>query len=1491
VRGNVGKRSSSADRYGHGNDEGLVQRSPGKHSRTAERYNTEAAESGDGTAAHAVADRGIVGNSTALPFLDVIQSSFGRHDVSGVAAHTDPAAQRSSEQLGATAYAKGNHVAFGSTPDLHTAAHEAAHVVQQRAGVHLKGGVGQNGDYYETHANAVADRVVQGESAVDLLDQVAGPQGGGKSDAVQLLSDGDLDMPGASPVDPVTDPSPPPPAPNNDAGSAPAPQGTQQPGTPTTEGGGGGGGDGEWGDPSVEELGRQEVPSEDEPLDAGEPRPDTSMLEGAKVDEVPESELSEIPETLPSEGGGGGGGEVSPELAGFIEQAQNETRDIVGQAEGESNAFKAKGAEMRDTFAEQQQAVVNEKVATMSIEDKRSTLIEMGYSEKQIKKMKPEEIDSIIAGTYTAEIRKARIQGMDVDEAQALPYDQKRQFLADLGIDGGDLDKLGPGKCGPLFDQIVALSKQPGSHKVKAKVKGGPFGRSWEINIQVDGEGQVQEITAEKKGGWFSKLWGWIKAALPIILVVLAPVTGGLSLVALAVWKAAVAIKNGVWLGLITAVAGALSGGVTFMVSKGLTAAASVLTKVAAIATKVGNVARAAQAALTAAKAKSPGSLMAALAGGAAAFASFTENATTGFGATMKKWSEKLETWAKRVQGAEMTVRAAKGGDPLGALQGAFTTTATFMPEGKQEGWERAARVTGMGRSAQQALSKNPPDYMTVADIALQIADEFTASQAIEDASRITSKANTLKQAIASGDFAAIAAAALELANAIAIARYDALHPQGEGGQAGTPTPDQERYKLMTRFDRATKCIYAVGAAVNAAQQKPRPDYITALENVTEVLSLMIGDKWTDRAARLTASFANWTRAVNSRDQMAILNAAEAFGNDIMSVRAEMEQEKADAEKEQAERAGSAAGNPNTPADQKTEELWNLYDMKFESCEWASMEASDQSGTAVPTRDWEQGFDNARQLEVCHQIVAQQPVLAAVETNAILLMRVKQKTQPTQKGPPLTASTPVVKAALDKHKNDVAALFNLLQQGKNEPRTSFGVRWSNACEWLLSGRTKVVALTQTHDAAARAAALGAQGQVAYFGVDVPIPANSDYDFADPKGSRNINISKVGVAGWQGGSTIAIMEPAGKPKETIQDFVVHEVLHASDNHSGSYESRYETEFDAYWLSGRFDNSPAYPGTGRGVSVTVTQPAGAPVATGFDNKRQADIFGFLANSPVYDYVGKEWAANASFRAFVLKHKSPTGENPVNSTRIEAFRSALSWWNIPGAYSAFNALTESDKDAIRSPEARDSWIELLDSRSFFGRDFMRRLGLQVPMAPMIRNFHTVLSTTPFRITDALGAYAMLSDADKTEIKGPLRAQFENLVKSLPSPHDWEFAQKLGFTNVGGSNGSARSGANHGLSSSQASVIKAVSDELASLGLYDPATVASWTGFLPGCNVPAALVECGIRYYRGEYTDAAWALTGLIPFGRLVTQAKPFLATINKHLPAIADIVAKFV
>src|SRR5262249_8356100 len=48
-----------------------------------------------------------------------------------------------------------------------------------------KGGVGAAGDAYERHADAVADRVVAGESAEDLLDQRAVSGASGTTQAVQ----------------------------------------------------------------------------------------------------------------------------------------------------------------------------------------------------------------------------------------------------------------------------------------------------------------------------------------------------------------------------------------------------------------------------------------------------------------------------------------------------------------------------------------------------------------------------------------------------------------------------------------------------------------------------------------------------------------------------------------------------------------------------------------------------------------------------------------------------------------------------------------------------------------------------------------------------------------------------------------------------------------------------------------------------------------------------------------------------------------------------------------------------------------------------------------------------------------------------------------------------------------------------------------------------------------------------------------------------------
>jgi hypothetical protein len=118
---------------------------------------------------HEIARQGIRGTGQPMPHREAIQRAFGHHDVSHIRAHIGGAATVANAGMGAIAYAFGSNVAFAKSPDLHTAAHEAAHVIQQAGGVQLKDGVGRPGDRYERHADAVADRVVAGRSAESLL--------------------------------------------------------------------------------------------------------------------------------------------------------------------------------------------------------------------------------------------------------------------------------------------------------------------------------------------------------------------------------------------------------------------------------------------------------------------------------------------------------------------------------------------------------------------------------------------------------------------------------------------------------------------------------------------------------------------------------------------------------------------------------------------------------------------------------------------------------------------------------------------------------------------------------------------------------------------------------------------------------------------------------------------------------------------------------------------------------------------------------------------------------------------------------------------------------------------------------------------------------------------------------------------------------------------------------------------------------------------------
>ena len=109
-------------------------------------------------------------SSQPLPHRDAIERSFGPgHDLSTVRAEVGGRAAQTTAFLSASAFTHGEQIAFRRQPSLEEAAHEAAHVIQQRQGARIDGGLSRATDAWETRADAIAARVTRGEPAADLL--------------------------------------------------------------------------------------------------------------------------------------------------------------------------------------------------------------------------------------------------------------------------------------------------------------------------------------------------------------------------------------------------------------------------------------------------------------------------------------------------------------------------------------------------------------------------------------------------------------------------------------------------------------------------------------------------------------------------------------------------------------------------------------------------------------------------------------------------------------------------------------------------------------------------------------------------------------------------------------------------------------------------------------------------------------------------------------------------------------------------------------------------------------------------------------------------------------------------------------------------------------------------------------------------------------------------------------------------------------------------
>lgn len=136
-------------------------------------------------AAAETARQGLGDASAGLPHFEILQQAFAGFDLSGVRSSVGGEAKQASQRLCAEAYATPEGVGFRDYPTLHTAAHEAAHVVQQRMG-HAPSRIGRD-DPLEQHADRVADAVVAGDATAPLFNEL-GQGGASVGQAVQLKS-------------------------------------------------------------------------------------------------------------------------------------------------------------------------------------------------------------------------------------------------------------------------------------------------------------------------------------------------------------------------------------------------------------------------------------------------------------------------------------------------------------------------------------------------------------------------------------------------------------------------------------------------------------------------------------------------------------------------------------------------------------------------------------------------------------------------------------------------------------------------------------------------------------------------------------------------------------------------------------------------------------------------------------------------------------------------------------------------------------------------------------------------------------------------------------------------------------------------------------------------------------------------------------------------------------------------------------------------------
>lgn len=246
-------------------------------------------------------------------------------------------------------------------------------------------------------------------------------------------------------------------------------------------------------------------------------------------------------------------------------------------------------------------------------------------------------------------------------------------------------------------------------------------------------------------------------------------------------------------------------------------------------------------------------------------------------------------------------------------------------------------------------------------------------------------------------------------------------------------------------------------------------------------------------------------------------------------------------------------------------------------------------------------------------------------------------------------------------------------------------RLANACEWVLTGRAKVYAVTQTGDSAERVAHEEGQpdrSKGAWFpeatgtsnvgALDQPI---SDYAWQDLDDNTNVEFDDFDTMGWNLPGHIAIVNPRKLGKKAIWETVKHEVVHASDGSAekkadakqqamnGGLSPAQATESPQYKLERYKTEYRAYSYEGA-KSTSAKSDTKQVTALGYTwTERQLHIFQQIYSG--YPHTETGWDDNpdvgggVTFREAVVAYVNPDAEgfNKYDSVRVDELYKQLS------------------------------------------------------------------------------------------------------------------------------------------------------------------------------------------------------------------------------------------